>query len=149
MKKLYISTILLIIVMAATAVIAQTRRERSDEFVRKTINIEETETLSSTIKACDPDGDPLILVIDDLPEGATLSNTYIIPPEPDINDPNCVDCYADPNSTSWYGADLTWTPTYQQQGEYRLHVHAEDDKGGDDWVVIIINVANKNRPPFL
>jgi len=141
-------TILLVIIIA-TAVIAQTRRERTDEFVRKTINVNETEVLNSLIKVCDPDGDPLIITIDDIPEGATLSNTYIIPPVIDSEDPNCVDCYTDPSFTSWYGADLTWTPNYQQQGEYRLHIHAEDGQGGDDWVVIVINVINKNRPPFL
>ena len=135
--------------LITTVVIAETRRDRSDEFVKKIIDITETELLSNTIKACDPDGDPLILTIDDLPEGAVLFNTYVVPPVADTEDPNCIDCYIDPNSTSWYAADLTWVPTYQQQGEYRLHVHAEDDEGGDDWVVIVINVINKNRPPFL
>jgi len=140
---------LIVIMIATTAIVAQTRRARDDEFVKKTVTIEETQPLVTKIRVCDPDGDPLIIAVDDLPEGATLSNTYIIPPVVDTNDPNCVDCYTDPNDTSWYGANITWTPNHQQQGEYRLHIHAEDDQGGDDWVVFIINVTNKNRPPFL
>ena len=117
--------------------------------MRRTINIEETQHLSATIQVCDPDGDAIVINIDDLPPGAMLSDTYLIVTAPeDNNDPNCADCFVDAG-TSWYGADIEWGPTYQQAGTYVLHVNAIDDEGGDDWVVFVINVANKNRPPVL
>ena len=152
-----IIAIIAVVVLITTVIIAQTRRTRDEEFLKRTIEVEELQTLDSTITVCDPDGDSVTISIDDLPEGAVLSPTYVLDTPPDPNectgDPNCAECYPqDPNAleaVSWHAADLQWTPTYEQQGEYRLHVHAIDDKGGDDWVVIVINVADKNRPPIL
>ncbi len=143
-----------IILILATLIIGQTRRSRDEEYIRKTITINRLQTLSVTIKACDPDGDPLLINIDDLPDGAILSSTYLIPisniDPNDCDDAYCQECFQNETSTIWYAANLTWTP--EKEGEYRLHIHAIDDKGGDDWVVYIINVIdiiNENRPPVL
>jgi len=138
-------------ILITTVAVAKTRRDREEEFVRKTLNIEEGQTLDATINVCDLDGDPVAMIIDDLPEGAVLLDTYPLTTLPDpnnCNEPNCLECYEEPE-TSWYGANLLWMPDYEQAGEYRLHVYAEDNQGGDDWVVIIINVINKNREPVL
>jgi hypothetical protein len=149
MIKIKYIVIILLSLIITTVVIAQTRRTKEEEFLKKTINIEELQTVNAVVRACDPDGDPVIIVAEDLPEGATLSETYLLQPSTiGDNDPNCAECYQDP-STSWYGADLKWTPTQEQQGTYKIYLHASDDVGGDDWVVYIINVANKNRPPIL
>jgi type II secretory pathway pseudopilin PulG len=149
MIKIKYIVIILLSLIITTVVIAQTRRTKEEEFVRKTINVEELQTINVVAKACDPDGDPVVIVAEDLPVGATLSDAYLLSQDHlPINDPNCAECFQDPN-TSWYGADLTWTPTQEQQGTYKVYIHAADDAGGDDWVVYIINVANKNRPPIL
>ena len=155
MKTIY-TAIAVFVLVIATVIFAQTRRTRDEEFVRKTFDMEELQEMTATIKVCDPDGDPVIIDIDDLPPGAILSDTYVVtaldPSECD-GDPNCIECFpSNPNdlaTVSWYAADLTWTPTYEQSGEYRLHIYALDNKGGDDWVVYVINVADKNRPPVL
>lgn len=153
MKKTFIFIIVLTLIVAAV-VIAETRREKEDEFIKQITNIEETQTLDITIRACDPDGNAIIIDIEDLPEGAVISDVYLLEIAPDPNecdnDPNnCIECFEHPDIVTWYAIDLTWTPSYSQEGEYKLYVHAMDDQGGDDWVVYIINVANKNRPPIL
>lgn len=150
-NRKYIIVILIFMATTASLILAQTRRAKEEEFVRTTYSIEEMELLRATIKVCDPDGDIVDMVVDeaDVPNGMELSEVYIIPPNNiPSGDPNCAECNDDPNS-SWYGLDITWQPTLEQEGEYRLHVHAIDDQGGDDWVVIVINVAKKNRPPVL
>jgi hypothetical protein len=58
-----------------------------------------------------------------------------------------IDC-ASPQAT-WYGADITWTPTLAQLGNYSVFLHASDNQGGDDWVTIVINIVGKNRAPQL
>ena len=152
MKRLF--ALIVILLMVATILVAQTRRTREEEFVRKILSITERETLVQIIKACDPDGDQLFIEIDDLPIGAILSQTSFLAATPDPqecpNDPNCLECF-DPNNPDikWHYATLTWTPDYSQSGEHHLHIHAVDDRGGDDWVIYIINVSNKNRPPVL
>ena len=143
MSKTYIISIILFVLIATTSIIAQTRRSKEEEFLRRTINTEVAQHLSVTIKVCDPDGDPVVINIEDLPPGAILSDTYLIETAPeDNNDPNCADCFVD-DGISWYGVDIEWTPTHQQVGAYTLYVNAIDDQGGDDWVMIVINVANK------
>jgi len=58
-----------------------------------------------------------------------------------------IDC-ASPQAT-WYGADITWTPTLTQLGNYSVFLHALDNQGGDDWVTMVINIVGKNRAPQL
>lgn len=147
-KKIY-ATIILIVLIISSFIIAQTRRTKEEEFIKANITIEEKQSLSKTIKVCDPDGDPVGIIVEGLPEGASLSEIYPLEIIPESNnDPNCIDCF-NMTTTKWYGMDLTWTPTYEQSGEYKLYIHASDDKGGEDWVVYIINVLDKNRPPVL
>ena len=148
MKIIYV-TIIAVLLIISSIIIAQTRRTKDEEFIQAVMNIEETQTLVRMIRVCDPDGDPVSIVIEGLPEGATLSEVYPLEVIPEPNDdPNCVECFT-MTTTKWYGVDLTWTPTYEQSGEYKLYVHAVDDNEGEDWVVYIINVINKNRPPIL
>ena len=153
MRKIYIVIVLSTLLIMATVIIAQTRRTLEEEFIKKIIDIEEMQTLNSTIRACDVDGDSIIIIINDIPDGATLSDAYFLPYIPDPcecnNEPNCIECFQNSDIVSWYGADLQWTPSYEQEGNYSLHIHAIDNKGADDWVVYIINVANKNRSPVL
>lgn len=128
-----------------------TRRTKEEEYLATTINVLEGEPVSATIRVCDVDGDAIQIEIDDLPTGANLSTAFVIPP-PDPNecnnDPNCVDCFTSP-TTSWYSSVLTWTPDYSQAGQYKLYVHSMSGLGGEDWVMIIINVTDKNREPVL
>lgn len=155
-KTLICASMIFVLSLLTVIVVAQTRRTYEEEYVRRVIDIEEGASVHAVVKVCDPDGDAITIEVPDLPEGATLSATYVLPPEliPDPNnpedcpDPNqCEECLVE--SVSWYAADIDWTPNYAQAGEHRLHLHALDDKGGDDWVVFIINVADKNRPPQL
>ncbi|MHA1469016.1 MAG: hypothetical protein ACTSSP_00495 [Candidatus Asgardarchaeia archaeon] len=133
-----------------------TRRPREDEYLAATINVSEGELVSATIRTCDVDGDPIQIEVEDLPAGAILSDAIEIVPSPDPNvcdeDPNnmeaCLACLNSP-TTSWYSATITWTPDYSQAGQYKLYVHSMSGLGGEDWVVIIINVADKNREPVL
>ena len=135
--------------ICATAIFAGTRRTRDEAFVRSINSIVEGQKVTVTTKVCDPDGDLVEILFEDVPEGVEFGDIYEIPVEDrPFTDPNCAECVADPNS-SWYAIEWEWTPTFEQEGEYNIFIHAIDDKGGDDWIVHVINVANRNRPPIL
>ncbi|MFH0925536.1 MAG: putative Ig domain-containing protein [bacterium] len=70
------------------------------------------ETLSFTISATDPDGDSLNYSTTNLPIGAKSSSN-----------------------------SFTWTPTFDQVGEYQVTFRVSDEKGGEDseTIVIIVN----------
>ena len=138
-KKMIILVWVLFMVVITQAIPRHTREE---EFVRAILEVGEGETFEAVIRICDVDNDVLGIEIDDLPDGATLSIACVTDPNYGLEIP------CDPNYSSFYAAILRWTPTYQQAGEYRLHIHGFDDDGGHDWVVYVINVGDRNQPPF-
>jgi len=109
-------------------------------------------SLRIVTKVGDIDGDIVNIYYENLPDGATFSTTHPLQETPDDSwcngDPNCLEVLNDPNS-SFYEAKINWTPTYEQAGQYKIYIHAVDEHGNDDWVMYIINVANRNRPPML
>jgi hypothetical protein len=141
------------LVLLTTVVAAQTRRSKEEGYIRKSIDVVEGQEIVSIAIVCDPDGDDITIQAEDLPRGAVLLPAVRLSPDQvpnleDYPDPNqCQEC-ADPDA-SWWGSNFSWTPAYDQAGQHKFYVHAMDDNGGDDWVVYIINVANKNRPPQL
>ena len=140
---------MLFISLITTVILAVDRHDREEKFVRGVHNISEGQLLTVVSKVCDPDGDIISIEFEDVPEGVEFSDIYEIPlSEAPVSDPNCAECAADPNST-WYGVNWSWTPTYEQDGQYEIYLHATDGQGGGDWVVHIINVADTNRPPVL
>jgi len=145
---------IVIVLMVTVLVLGQTRRPKEMEYVRKEISIEENQDMTATVRVCDPDGDSVEVTFEDLPPGAIISDTYPLidyvpdPNDCDSNDPNAY-CDSCVQGSSWYARDIIWNPDYTQSGDYKIYVHAVDDKGADDWVVILIHVADKNRPPQL
>ena len=138
LKKMIILVWVLFMVAIAQAI---TRYTREEEFVRAILEVDEGETVKAVIRACDVDNDVLGIEIDDLPAGAILSVACVTDPNYGSESP------CDPNYSSFYAAILRWTPTYQQAGEYRLHIHGFDDDVADpghDWVVYVINVGDRN-----
>ncbi|MCF7811460.1 choice-of-anchor D domain-containing protein, partial [bacterium] len=85
-------------------------------------NVDENQELSFTLEATDPDEDGLTFSVVDLPEGADLT-----------------------------GADFTWTPNYDQSGEYSVTFIVTDDGEGNltDEETITITVNHINRNPEL
>jgi hypothetical protein len=87
--------------------------------------INEQEIITITAKAFDPDGDILSYEIDNMPEGAVFDSTRGI---------------------------LTWTPTYEQSGEYidlTMRVIEFTDSRLTDEKSFKITVNHVNRPPTL
>lgn len=83
------------------------------------VSVEENELLSILVHASDEDGDPLLYSIEGLPRGARFdANTQI----------------------------FTWTPGYDQAGEYIVTFIVEDNNGGKDQKDIVITIGNVNRP---
>jgi hypothetical protein len=85
MRKIYTIVIISVLVISG-AIVAQTRRTRDEEFIEKVINIEAMHSLNIVVRACDPDGNPIIINSDDLPQGATLTETYLMISSPDPNE---------------------------------------------------------------
>jgi hypothetical protein len=87
--------------------------------------ISEQEIITITAKAFDPDGDILSFEIDNMPEGAVFDTLYGI---------------------------LTWTPTYEQSGDYiniTIRVIEFTDSRLTDEKSFKIDVNHVNRPPSL
>ena len=87
--------------------------------------INEQEIITITARAFDPDGDILSYEIDNLPEGAIFDSTRGI---------------------------LSWTPTYEQSGEYvdlKMRVIEFTDSRLTDEKSFTIKVNHVNRPPTL
>ena len=145
-------TILLFITLCATVIFARTRRTKEEEFLKDTYNTTEGMHLRVVTKVGDIDGDIVAIYFDGLPEGATTSTTHPLTVIPDPNwcdrNPDCLEVINDPNS-SFYEAEFNWYIAYDEAGQYKVYVHAVDEHGNDDWVMYIINVADKNRPPQL
>jgi len=87
--------------------------------------INEQEIITISAKAFDPDGDILSYEIDNMPEGAIFDSTRGI---------------------------LSWTPTYEQSGEYsnlKIRVIEFTDSRLTDEKSFTISVNHVNRPPSL
>ncbi len=86
------------------------------------IEIDETEEFTLTLQASDPDGDNLALAAFNLPMGAELNDSL-----------------------------FSWTPGYDQSGEYEVTFRATDDGEPNlfDEDTVTITVNNVNRPPVL
>lgn len=149
MKKTILSILLGLIVIIGTAgiVYGVSRHTKDQAPVRKTITIAEGATLTETITCYDPDGDVVTLTVEDLPLGATVS-VQVTQPQ-GFNDPNLPPVPADAPNVKWYTRELSWTPNWQQAGNYTIYIHAVDSYGDDDWVKYEIIVTNSNRPPVL
>jgi len=147
-KKIILNFIFVAILSISTIVFSQIRRSKQDEFTISQLSINENELISHSIRVCDADGDIVSIKLENAPGGMTFGEVYeiteYIPPDPNI----CQECVDDENS-SWYALDIEWTPTHDQIGSHKIYIHAEDDKGGDDWVNYIIIVNSINRPPVL
>jgi len=83
--------------------------------------IDEDEDLAFRIYASDPDGDNLVYSVSNLPEGASFNNQTNI---------------------------FSWTPTFDQQGDYNV-TFAVSDGEYNSTETIIISVLNVDRPPVL
>lgn len=81
-------------------------------------SVDEMGTLLFTITANDPENEPLIIKVTNLPEGAVFD-----------------------------GAVFTWTPDYSQAGSYKVTVTTSDSLGGSDSESITITVNAVNAPP--
>lgn len=145
MKKSFLIIILLFLfIVGSVVVMAQTRRTKEDDFTKSSFVISEKEDFSYTIVACDPDGDPINITLENVPNGMIIIGPYpVMNPDPSLFPSEC-----GPGS-SQYKVDIEWTPSYTQAGVYKIYAHAEDDQGGDDWVNYVITVINQNRPPIL
>ncbi|NOX38061.1 MAG: tandem-95 repeat protein [Calditrichaeota bacterium] len=87
--------------------------------------VDENQTLTLTFQASDPDKEDagkLTFRVDNLPAGAQFDAST---------------------------ATLSWTPGYDQAGEYSLTVTVSDPAGGQDSKTFTIKVNNVNRPPTL
>ena len=84
--------------------------------------IAEDHLLTFLVKATDPDGDIVHLTEIGSPLGAILNSTT---------------------------GNFTWTPNYDQAGNYRVTFVAQDDKGGIDSANVTITVLDTNRSPIL
>jgi hypothetical protein len=148
-KKTIMIFSVLVTLLGGVLVFSQTRRSKEDDFTRAVFNINETETFSHIVKACDPDGDSVEIFLENLPRGFVVSPVRELLPEeiPSNLNETCPECIT--AEVKWYGVDIEWTPDNKQSGEYKIYIHAVDDKGGDDWVNYVIYVADKNRPPVL
>lgn len=145
-KKTFVLIGLISLMMLASTLLAVSRHTKEEAPLRYAVTITEGETLLKTISCYDPDGDPVVMTVEDLPVGATVGGQVIQPPE--YTDPE-LPVVEDAPDAVWYTRDLTWTPTYQQAGTYIVYIHAVDDSGDDDWVKYEITVTNANRPPVL
>lgn len=147
-KKSIFSFIFISIFLISAIVLSQTNRTKEEEFTRANLTVNENELKTYTIRVCDPDGDIISIKLEDLPEGAVAGEIYetfdYIPPDPNM----CPDCI-DSEDTTWWALEIEWTPTHDQIGVHKIYIHAEDDKGGDDWVHYIITVVSLNNPPVL
>ncbi|MCD6505333.1 tandem-95 repeat protein [Candidatus Poribacteria bacterium] len=83
-------------------------------------SVKEGDTLSFEILARDPDNDPL---------------TYEKPSGPGNFDPT--------------SRMFTWTPNFDESGDYTVEFKVSDGKGGEDSMNVEISVEDVNRPPQL
>ena len=81
--------------------------------------VNENETLTLTINANDPDGDTITTWIDEIPNGASLTNSI-----------------------------FTWTPNFTDAGTYIRNLYASDGELADT-KSMVINVINVNTLPSL
>lgn len=85
-------------------------------------SVNEAATLTFTVSATDPDGDPLTYSATSLPSGASLNSST--------------------------GA-FSWIPSYSQSGVHNVTFSVSDGLSGTDSEAITITVANTNRAPVL
>jgi adhesin/invasin len=85
------------------------------------VNISENDHVEFTISATDTDGDPITYGAKSLPPGSVFDSL----------------------ATRLF----SWTPDYTGGGVYNVSFFARDNKGGVDEEIVVINVANVNRPP--
>ena len=137
----------MVFLMSSMLVFAASRHTKDQAPTRYTATIAEGQTLTKTISCYDPDGDPVVMDVEDLPTGASVSAQ--VDADAAYTDPDLPAVPADAPNAKWYTRTLTWTPTFEQAGTYTIYVHATDDKGDDDWVKYEITVTNTNRPPVL
>jgi RHS repeat-associated protein len=88
--------------------------------------INEGQTLTFHITGSDPNGDPLTFDVNGLPSNAAFEST------------------ADPNVFNF-----SWTPGYDQAGDYTANFTASDPGKLSDTINVDIVVHNVNRPPSL
>jgi len=93
----------------------------------ETVTVNENAQLTLTFSAYDLDGDALTGLAADR-SGLPLGNDAAFVASPDFS-----------------GGTLTWTPTYNDAGIYRVTFRASNDKSGT--TVTTIRVLNTNRPP--
>ncbi|MCF7811230.1 tandem-95 repeat protein, partial [bacterium] len=93
-------------------------------YIPESVEIDEVEVSEFTVEASDPDGDDLTIQAssDDLPEGWEFTDNN--------------------NGTG----DFSWTPTYDDAGEYTLTVTVSDDQF-DVSEDIVVTVNHVNRTP--
>jgi PKD repeat protein len=82
-------------------------------------SVQENSTLTIKLSAIDPDGDPITFSASPLPAGATFS-----------------------------GSTFTWTPSFDQAGQYDVRFAASDGKS-EDSETVRITVLNTNQPPVI
>jgi enediyne biosynthesis protein E4 len=92
------------------------------ETVADTFFVNENDFLEINVSATDAQNDSVTILITDLPEGAVYS----------------------PDSFS-----ISWSPNFEQSGNYPLTISATDEIGAKSEKIISIVVNNVNRPPVI
>ena len=71
--------------------------------------------------------------------------------DPDKEDANKVNLSADglPDGASFSGGKFSWTPNYDQAGDYTITFKAKDGEGLEDSKAVTVSVSNVNRAPKL
>lgn len=143
--KIILLTLLIIGISSLSELVwGQITHTRKEAVLRQQVSVMEGNSIDITVNTYDPDGDTIMLTIEDLPIGATTTEGVLMPDG--FYDPTLPPA---PEGSSWYQFVINWIPTYEQKGIYMIYVHAEDGKGGEDWAKIEITVTDVNRAPVL
>lgn len=97
----------------------------SVSLLQDTVSVDEDKNLAFNVSATDPENDPLQFMMDQNPEGATLTQS----------------------SANQYA--FSWSPTHDQEGTYSIIFQVTDNKGGSDSKTVTIIVENVNRKPSI
>jgi len=109
---------------AADTVIINVNRNPVITIADTVVTAPEDSTITFTVTASDPDSDSLFFSVDVLPQGATYIQT----------------------ATNTY--TFTWTPGYDQAGNYTINFTVNDGRLGSATQPVRFTILNTNLPPY-